>query len=213
MRTRRPRSPKTPRDGKAERGSPERVAPSSERPRKMSALSTPSVFINCPFDRSYRQIFDAIVFAVMVLGFDARCALERETGTEERLTKILQIIGACKFGIHDLSFMRVDPGTKLPRFNMVLELGLSGLSSFWREEACGQELFDSGPPALALPQIAFGSKRPRHSGTQREASEGDHRCTELARHRIATRRSPGRSIHFRTIRAIPKAASEAMRED
>ncbi len=60
----------------------------------------------------------------MALGFEARCALERETGTEERLKKITQIIRDCEFGIHDLSFMRVDPGTRLPRYNMALELGL-----------------------------------------------------------------------------------------
>jgi hypothetical protein len=60
----------------------------------------------------------------MVLGFEARCALERETGTQERLKKILEIIGACEFGIHDLSFTRINPGTKLPRYNMAFELGL-----------------------------------------------------------------------------------------
>jgi hypothetical protein len=60
----------------------------------------------------------------MALGFEARCALERETGTQERLKKILEIIGICEFGIHDLSFMRLDPRTKLPRYNMAFELGL-----------------------------------------------------------------------------------------
>jgi hypothetical protein len=67
---------------------------------------------------------DAIVFAVMALGFEVRCALERETGTEERLEKILRIIGSCQFGIHDISFVRIDPVTRLPRYNMPFELGL-----------------------------------------------------------------------------------------
>jgi hypothetical protein len=82
------------------------------------------VFINCPFDPSYRRVFDAIFFAVMALGFEARCALERDTGTQDRLNKILRMIGECQFGIHDISFMRIDPGTRLPRYNMTLELGL-----------------------------------------------------------------------------------------
>jgi hypothetical protein len=30
------------------------------------------VFINCPFDRTYKPIFDAIVFAVRDLGFVAQ---------------------------------------------------------------------------------------------------------------------------------------------
>jgi len=84
----------------------------------------PPVFINCPFDSSYRKIFDAIVFAVSALGFEPRCALDSDDGTKERLTKILQLIEQCPFGIHDLSYMKVDPGTRLPRHNMPFELGL-----------------------------------------------------------------------------------------
>ena len=84
----------------------------------------PAVFINCPFDSSYREIFDAIVFAVCALGFQPRCALDRDDGTKERLTKILQLIDDCRFGIHDLSYMKIDPGTHLPRHNMPFELGL-----------------------------------------------------------------------------------------
>jgi len=96
-------------------------------------ISSPvlAVFINCPFDASYRRLFDAIVFAVMALGFEPRCALERDTGTQERLRKIIEIIHSCPFGIHDLSFMRIDRRTKLPRYNMAFELGLFlGCSEF-----------------------------------------------------------------------------------
>lgn len=82
------------------------------------------MFINCPFDASYRKILDAIVFAVCALGFDPRCALDRDDGTEERLTKILELIKDCQFGIHDLSRMKLDPGTRLARHNMPFELGL-----------------------------------------------------------------------------------------
>lgn len=92
--------------------------------RKHSSSAAPAVFINCPFDPSYRPLFDAIVFAVMALGFEPRCALERDTGTQERLKKIVEIIHSCQFGIHDLSFMRIDRSTKLPRYNMAFELGL-----------------------------------------------------------------------------------------
>ena len=99
----------------------------------------PSVFINCPFDPSYLPVFHAIVFSVMALGFEPRCALERETGTQERLKKILDIIRTCEFGIHDLSFMRVDPSTKLPRYNMAFELGLFlGCSEFGGKSHAGK---------------------------------------------------------------------------
>ncbi|HTX37042.1 MAG TPA: hypothetical protein VME43_18565 [Bryobacteraceae bacterium] len=86
--------------------------------------SNRTVFINCPFDPTYRRIFDAIIFAVCSLGFEPRCALEQDTGTQERLIKILNLIEACPYCIHDLSFMTIDPRTRLPRHNMPFELGL-----------------------------------------------------------------------------------------
>lgn len=69
-------------------------------------------------------MFDAIVFAVIVLGFEPRCALERDTGTQDRLQKIFDLIRSCRFGIHDLSFMAIDMNIELPRYNMVFELGI-----------------------------------------------------------------------------------------
>jgi hypothetical protein len=35
-----------------------------------------NVFINCPFDSQYQDIFYALVFAVHDCGYVARCALE-----------------------------------------------------------------------------------------------------------------------------------------
>jgi hypothetical protein len=82
------------------------------------------VFVNCPFDASYRPLFEAIVFAVHDLGFVPRCALEDDDGGEVRLAKIERIIEECRFGIHDLSAVALDPVHRLPRFNMPLELGI-----------------------------------------------------------------------------------------
>jgi len=83
-----------------------------------------SVFINCPFDEDYKSLFDAIVFAVHDCGFVARCAFEVDDGAQVRIDKILDIIEACRFGVHDLSRTELDGDTGLPRFNMPLELGL-----------------------------------------------------------------------------------------
>jgi hypothetical protein len=82
-----------------------------------------SVFINCPFDGKYKTLFDAIVFAVNDCGFVARCALEEDDGSQVRVQRIYEIIAACRLGIHDLSRVEVDKTTRLPRFNMPLELG------------------------------------------------------------------------------------------
>lgn len=82
-----------------------------------------SVFINCPFDRAYLRLFHSIVFAVFHCGFRARCALELDDGSQVRITKILKIIRSCRYGVHDLSRTEIDTQSRLPRFNMPLELG------------------------------------------------------------------------------------------
>lgn len=86
--------------------------------------ATRDVFINCPFDATFKPIFEGIVFATMRSGFRARCALETSDSTENRLSKIQGIIEECRFGIHDISRTETDGTPPLPRFNMPLELGL-----------------------------------------------------------------------------------------
>jgi hypothetical protein len=82
------------------------------------------VFINCPFDTDYESLFDALIFTIFGCGFIARCALEVDDSSQNRLDKIFTIIDQCKFAIHDLSRTELDPVTRLPRFNMPLELGI-----------------------------------------------------------------------------------------
>ena len=86
--------------------------------------SSKSVFINCPFDEGYKSIFNALVFVVHDLGFTARCAREADDSGEVRIAKIERIIDQCKYGIHDISEVNLDPINNLPRFNMPLELGM-----------------------------------------------------------------------------------------
>jgi hypothetical protein len=83
-----------------------------------------NVFINCPFDDAYRPLFHAIVFTIHDVGFNPRCALEASNAGQFRLSKILDIISECKYGVHDLSRTELDSANQLPRFNMPLELGL-----------------------------------------------------------------------------------------
>jgi hypothetical protein len=82
-----------------------------------------NVFINCPFDEEYQNLFVASVFAVVACGFNARCALEVDNGGQPRIQKLFDIIEECKFGIHDISRVQLD-ANGLPRFNMPLELGM-----------------------------------------------------------------------------------------
>jgi hypothetical protein len=98
---------------------------------KLSADYDRNVFINCPFDPEYAPIFEAIVFAVHDSGLIPRCARERLDSSEIRLQKIVDLIGAARYSIHDLSRTELDHATALPRFNMPLELGIDlGCKSF-----------------------------------------------------------------------------------
>jgi hypothetical protein len=82
------------------------------------------VFFNCPFDDDYRPLFQAIIFTVLASGFVIRSSKERDDGSETRIGKIMEIIEASRYGIHDISRVELDPVNHLPRFNMPLELGL-----------------------------------------------------------------------------------------
>lgn len=90
----------------------------------MSADYERSVFINCPFDSAYAEIFEAVVFTVIVCGFRPLCARIKLDSSEFRLNKIIDLIAASKYSIHDLSRVELDEVSLLPRFNMPLELGL-----------------------------------------------------------------------------------------
>jgi len=82
------------------------------------------VFLNVPFDRGYRHLFNALVFTIHQCGFIARCALEMDDGSQVRLDKLYTIIAQCRYGVHDLSRVTLDSVRRLPRFNMPLELGI-----------------------------------------------------------------------------------------
>ena len=83
-----------------------------------------SVFLNVPFDRSYKRLFEAAIFAIYECGFIARCAKEDEDSSTTRVEKIYELIQGSKYGIHDISHVTLDTKNRLPRFNMPLELGI-----------------------------------------------------------------------------------------
>lgn len=83
------------------------------------------VFINCPFDRRYTRLFDAIIFTVVSCGFNPRCTLEYETVSVQRMEKITEAIFSSKYSIHDLSRCKGEGAERYARFNMPLELGIA----------------------------------------------------------------------------------------
>jgi hypothetical protein len=92
--------------------------------RKRSVPYDRQVFLNCPFDDDYYPLLRAAVFTIHACGFTARIALENTGSESVRLDRLVQMIGQCRLGIHDLSRVRLTSPTDLPRFNMPFECGV-----------------------------------------------------------------------------------------
>lgn len=92
-----------------------------------------SVFINCPLGPDYEPILQAILFCVVHLGFTPRLAVERSDGGEDRITKILSLLEASRFSIHDLSRTRARKSDEVFRLNMPFELALDYACRRYRE--------------------------------------------------------------------------------
>ena len=86
-----------------------------------------SVFINCPFDNDFQDIFDALIFATICCGFLPRCATESGSTAIPRIDRIMNGITSSKYSIHDLSRCTGEGEANLARFNMPLELGMAML--------------------------------------------------------------------------------------
>ena len=82
------------------------------------------IFINCPFDKEYIPLLNALLFVIFDCGFTPRCSKEIIDSSKNRIDIIKEIIEECQLGIHDLSRIELDKTSPLPRFNMPLELGL-----------------------------------------------------------------------------------------
>lgn len=83
-----------------------------------------SVFINCPFDKDYEPILQAILFCVIYLGFAPRIATESNDSAALRLEKIRGLIEQSKYSIHDLSRSQSRRKGEHYRLNMPFELGI-----------------------------------------------------------------------------------------
>lgn len=86
------------------------------------------VFINCPFDDEYLEMFHAIFFVVKCFGFEPECAKDYSANQQKkRMDNICELVLKCKYAIHDISRTEsnIVRGREMPRFNMPFELGLS----------------------------------------------------------------------------------------
>jgi len=98
-----------------------------------------NVFINCPFDDTYRPLLRPLLFTVYYLGFQPRIALESRDSGRPRIDKIIELIGASKFAIHDLSRIQATTVGEFFRLNMPFELGVDFGCRTFRPGRCSQK--------------------------------------------------------------------------
>lgn len=135
-----------------------------------------NVFINCPFDDDYAPLFEAIVFAINDAGFRPKCARERLDSSQIRLQKIIEMISASRYSIHDLSRTALDATSALPRFNMPLELGIDLGCKAFNPNCADKSLLIFDSEQYRFQKFVFGPRRPGHPpARQQRKSSGDAR--------------------------------------
>jgi hypothetical protein len=90
----------------------------NRRKPKRSAKAE-SVFLNIPYDGAFENLLLAYIAGISAFGFVPRATLEIPFG-ERRLERILALIEASEYSIHDLSrvslteMLREHPGSTCP---------------------------------------------------------------------------------------------------
>ena len=83
-----------------------------------------NVFINCPYDKEYRPMKQALMFAVKSCGFTPLLVSMDQDGGTPRIIKIKDMICNSKYGIHDISRCKASSKGEWYRMNMPFEMGL-----------------------------------------------------------------------------------------
>ncbi len=99
-----------------------------------------SVFINCPLDEEFEGILQAMLFCIVYLGFHPRIATERSDSAENRLSKIIELIEASQYSVHDLSRSQAKHAGEHFRLNMPFELGIDFGCRRYVERCSGKKI-------------------------------------------------------------------------
>ena len=100
-----------------------RVITKRKKPKR--SANAESVFLNIPYDDAFENLLLAYIAGISAFGFVPRATLEIPFG-ERRLERILALIEASEYSVHDLSRVQLDGrAPRTPRFNMPFELGLT----------------------------------------------------------------------------------------
>lgn len=187
--------------------------PKSQRGRRQQNVpNDDSVFLNVPYDGSFGPQFLAYICGICSFGLVPRVTLEIQGGTR-RLDRIVELIGSCRYSIHDLSWVVLDPTPPpTPRFNMPFELGLCVLHSMLNEDRHTWFLFESTPWRIQKSLSDLNGTDPYIHG---DSPDGIFR--ELAKAFVRTGRQPSvaqmRGIYDTLSATLPRILTDAAATD
>src|SRR5438094_10677620 len=81
---------------------PRYEASSTSRSAHKPSAGAKAVFINLPYDKAFERLFLAYIVGLCTLGLQPKATLEIPSG-RGRLSRIPDLIGNCRYLIHDLS--------------------------------------------------------------------------------------------------------------
>jgi hypothetical protein len=171
-----------------------------------------SVFLNLPYDPAFGGQFLAYVCGICAFGLIPRATLELQGGTR-RLDRIVSLIESCRYSIHDMSRVQLDPTPPpTPRFNMPFELGLSVLHAHLNRKSHTWFLFESVPWRIQKSLSDLNGTDPYiHEGTV----QGVFR--ELAKAFVRSGRQPSvkqmQSLYEKLVRTLPRILADAAATD
>jgi hypothetical protein len=82
-------------------------------------------FLNIPYDNRFEKLYLAYIVGLTAHGLEpaATLGIPRDA---RRLDRIFTLIQSCRYSVHDISRIQIDPGPpRAPRFNMPFELGMA----------------------------------------------------------------------------------------
>lgn len=168
-----------------------------------------TVFLNIPYDRPFSPLFLAYIAGIRAFGLIPRATLEIP-GSTRRLDRIIALIKSCRYSVHDLSRVELDPTPPpTPRFNMPFELGLAvALDASFPQKRHTWFVFETAPWRIqkSLSDLN-GTDAYVHDGTV----VGVFR--ELAKAFVRIKKQPAvgemQSIYERMVDVLPKFLADA----
>jgi len=176
-----------------------------------------TVFLNIPYDDSFRRLYVAYITGLIHLGLDPRATIEIPGG-RNRLDKIIDLIRSCRFSIHDLSRVQLDrrpPAT--PRFNMPFELGLAVASAKLGSSPHDWFVFESIPRRASKSLSDLSGTAPnihngRVEGVMRELGNAFERQSSRERYSVAEMMKTYKAVSHRIEKIMEETRAQSLFE-